>query len=152
MDLLITSLVFWIAMFQQRGREKGTNPIPFVALNLLISLSSALPVYLNARVGESECAVRLNKSKGSGFMDRYMIETLHTENNCHLALNEVSSMGYLHHFDWGCAVGVHCGWAIIEAENEDQALLVVPLVIRDSARAIRLIKYSPEMARELHSE
>jgi hypothetical protein len=52
-DLLITSLVFWIAMFQQRGKGRGPNPLPFVALNLLIGLSCALPAYLYTREGEA---------------------------------------------------------------------------------------------------
>lgn len=51
-DLLITSLVFWLAMFQQRGKGKGPNPILFIALNLLIGLSCALPAYLYAREDE----------------------------------------------------------------------------------------------------
>ncbi len=45
-DLLITSAVFWIAMFHERSRGKGPNPILFIALNLLIGLSCALPAYL----------------------------------------------------------------------------------------------------------
>jgi len=85
-------------------------------------------------------------------MNRYMIETPHSERKCSLLLEEVSAMGYLHNFDWGCEVGVHVGWAIIEAESEEQALLVVPSLARDMARAIRLIKYSPEMARDMHSD
>lgn len=52
-DLLITSLVFWLAMFQQRGKGRGPNPIPFMALNLLIGLSCALPAYLYVREGEA---------------------------------------------------------------------------------------------------
>jgi hypothetical protein len=52
-DLLITSLVFWIAMYQQWGKGKGPNPILFIALNLLIGLSCALPAYLYVREGEA---------------------------------------------------------------------------------------------------
>ncbi len=48
-DLLITSVVFWIAMFYERSRGKGPSPIPFIVLNLLIGLSCALPAYLYAR-------------------------------------------------------------------------------------------------------
>lgn len=48
-DLLVTSLVFWIAMFHLRGKGKGPNPIPFILLNLLVGLSCALPAYLYAR-------------------------------------------------------------------------------------------------------
>ena len=52
-DLLITSSVFWIAMFHQRQRGKGPNPILFIVLNVLIGLSCALPAYLYAKEGES---------------------------------------------------------------------------------------------------
>ncbi len=48
-DLLFTSVVFWIFMFQQRRREKGPSPALFVALNLLIGLSCAVPAYFYAR-------------------------------------------------------------------------------------------------------
>ena len=44
-DLLITSLVFWIYLF---NRSEGPAPWPFIALNLLIGLSCALPAYLYA--------------------------------------------------------------------------------------------------------
>ncbi len=45
-DLLITSLVFWIAMYQRRSSGKGPNPAFFILLNLAIGLSCALPAYL----------------------------------------------------------------------------------------------------------
>jgi hypothetical protein len=48
-DLLVSSLVFWVFMFQQRKRVKGPNPALFIALNLCIGLSCALPAYLYAR-------------------------------------------------------------------------------------------------------
>lgn len=50
-DLLITSLVFWIYMFSARkGSTSAPGPWPFVALNLLIGLSCALPAYLYVRL------------------------------------------------------------------------------------------------------
>lgn len=48
-DLVIASLVFWMFMAQKRRRDKGPAPAPFIALNLLIGLSCALPAYLYAR-------------------------------------------------------------------------------------------------------
>lgn len=48
-DLLITSFVFWIFMFQQKQRKNGPNPALFIVLNLTIGLSCALPAYLYAR-------------------------------------------------------------------------------------------------------
>ena len=48
-DLLLTSAVFWIAMFHQRKAGHGPNPALFIVLNLLIGLSCAFPAYLYAR-------------------------------------------------------------------------------------------------------
>lgn len=48
-DLLITSSVFWLYMFQQQKDEKGPNPVVFIAINLFIGLSCALPAYLYFR-------------------------------------------------------------------------------------------------------
>jgi hypothetical protein len=46
-DLLITSLVFWIYMIN--ANHAGPKPWLFIALNLLVGLSCALPAYLYAR-------------------------------------------------------------------------------------------------------
>lgn len=48
-DLLLTSAIFWVFMFQQRSRGKGPGPVIFILLNLLIGLSCAFPAYLYAR-------------------------------------------------------------------------------------------------------
>lgn len=47
-DLLISSLVFWVAILQRRSSGKGPNPLGFIILNLTIGLSCALPAYLYA--------------------------------------------------------------------------------------------------------
>lgn len=46
-DLLISSFVFWIYMFSQQNQ--GPKPWLFIALNLGIGLSCALPAYLYAK-------------------------------------------------------------------------------------------------------
>jgi hypothetical protein len=48
-DLLITSFIFWLWMYWQRQNANGPNPALFIALNLLIGLSCALPAYLYAQ-------------------------------------------------------------------------------------------------------
>lgn len=85
-------------------------------------------------------------------MERYLIEVPHSASNCLMLLDKLSARGFLHNFDWGCAEGVHQGWALVEAESKEQALMAVPMVNRESARVVRLIKYTPEMVMELHSE
>ena len=48
-DLLISSFVFWVFMFQKSRLAHGPNPAGFIALKLLIGLSCALPAYLFAQ-------------------------------------------------------------------------------------------------------
>lgn len=55
-DLVIASLVFWLAMFHRRRQEDAPAPWPFILLNLAIGLSCALPAYLYARERRLEIA------------------------------------------------------------------------------------------------
>ena len=75
-------------------------------------------------------------------MNRFLVESPHEARDCKLAVKQVMSLGYLNHFDWGCESGVHKGWATIEAEDGNQALGVVPALLRDKARAIRVNKFA----------
>ena len=83
-------------------------------------------------------------------MERYLIISPHTEGECVKAAKGVLAAGYITHFDWGCKGGEHCGYAIIEAESEAQALLVVPSLIRGKAQVVRLNKYNPEDVEAMH--
>jgi len=47
-DLLISSFVFWVFIWDRRAR--GPKMLPFIVLNLLVGLSCALPAYLYASV------------------------------------------------------------------------------------------------------
>jgi len=84
-------------------------------------------------------------------MDKYMIETPHEAVDCRMVLHQLHSQGYLYNFDWGCADGVHCGWAIVEAENGEQARMIVPSIIRKDARVVRVIKFDMDEAGKLHT-
>ena len=83
-------------------------------------------------------------------MDRYLIESPHTVEDCDKAVKEIHAAGYLHSFEWGCDSGVHSAWAIVEAESLEHARQIVPWMFRDKARVIKLVKY--EMADKLHHE
>jgi hypothetical protein len=74
-------------------------------------------------------------------MDRYLIETPHAREECLDLIKVLNAQGYLWNFDWGCKAGVHSGWAIIEAENEAQARLAVPPLVRSRARIVKLNKF-----------
>jgi hypothetical protein len=77
-------------------------------------------------------------------MKRYLVETPHSAEECEKLIKQVYAMGYLYHFDWGCDDGVHSGWAIIEAENEADARLTVPSLVRRSAKVVRLTKFTKD--------
>ena len=87
-------------------------------------------------------------------MQRYLIETPHSAQDCKMLVDQVYAMGYLNNFDWGCKAGVHSGWAIIEAENEADARLAVPSIVRGKARVIELTKFNrdPALFPVLHSD
>ena len=85
-----------------------------------------------------------------GDMDRYLIETPHEVEECLMLFSQLRAMGYLYHFDWGCKAGVHSGWAIIEAESEQQAQLAVPPLVRHKARVIKLNRFDPAEDQVLH--
>lgn len=83
-------------------------------------------------------------------MDRYLVSVSHTNDDCVRALKAVEAVGMITHFDWGCKDGDHTGYVIIEAESRSQALMVVPPLMRDKARAVRLVKFEPEEVRSMH--
>jgi hypothetical protein len=84
-------------------------------------------------------------------MERYLVESTHTTEDCHHVVEQFIIYGHILNFDWGCQVGVHSGWAIVEAENESMARLSVPARLRATARAIRLCKFTPELIEAQHA-
>ena len=85
-------------------------------------------------------------------MDRFLVVSPHTAADCKDALEQVLFAGYITHFDWGCMDGDHTGWAVIDAENAKEALMVVPPAQRQSARAVRITKFSREDIERMHHE
>ncbi|MGD8552119.1 MAG: hypothetical protein PVI81_00200 [Anaerolineales bacterium] len=83
-------------------------------------------------------------------MERYLVESNHSPGNCEMVIKETHSLGYLHYFEWGCADDVHTGWAFIEAEDREQALMSVPSIVRNQARAVRVVQFGREDATKHH--
>ena len=74
-------------------------------------------------------------------MERYIIVSPHTAEDCDRAIKEIHAAGYLNHFEWGCKDNDHTGWAIIEAVNHEHARQIVPWFLRDRAHVVRLVKF-----------
>lgn len=74
-------------------------------------------------------------------MDRYIIVSPHTAEDCDKAIREIHAAGYLHHFEWGCKDDDHTGYAILEAMNHEHARQIVPWFLRGRAHVVRLVKF-----------
>ena len=75
-------------------------------------------------------------------MDRYMIESPHDEGDCNKIIDKVTAAGYLHHFEWGCHDGVHCGWAFVETDSLEHAKQIIPWEVRGKARIIKVENFA----------
>ena len=83
-------------------------------------------------------------------MDRFLIETPHREQDCLDLVRLLNAQGYLTHFDWACMNGTHMGWAVIEAENEAEARLAVPPLVRGQARVFKVNRFDAAMLAQMH--
>jgi hypothetical protein len=75
-------------------------------------------------------------------MERFIIESPHPVEKCEQVIQDLYAAGYLHHFEWGCKDNDHTGWAIVEAENAEDARQIVPWYLRDKARIVHLVKFN----------
>ena len=88
-------------------------------------------------------------------MDRYLITSEHTAEECRMAVKYFVEYhaGFLTHFEWGCKDNDHHAYAMIEADSHEQALLSVPPAFRPKAKAIRVVQFEAKDARDrLHEE
>lgn len=67
-------------------------------------------------------------------MNRYLVESTHAAEECHHVVEQFIYYGHIMNFEWGCGAGVHCSYAMVESENEAEALLSVPPNLRSKAR------------------
>ena len=87
-------------------------------------------------------------------MPRYLVQTSHDPSllGCQRAFEELAAHGshFLAQTDWGCDVGEHTGWLIVEAKDDADAQRMVPPVFRKTASVVRLNRYTPEQFRSEH--
>ncbi len=91
-------------------------------------------------------------------MPTYLIEIPHSENpfECKQVIKIFVESGshLLANALWGCKSGVHKSWFISEFENKEEALQIVPPLLRHSANIIELVKFTKsdmqEMAESAH--
>jgi hypothetical protein len=78
-------------------------------------------------------------------MQKFLVISPHTHEECTQVIKQTLAIGYLTHFYWGCKSGDHTGYAMIDADNEKEALLSIPTVIRHKGKAIGIIQFDPKV-------
>jgi len=88
-------------------------------------------------------------------MKSFLIEVPHEDKaeECARAIKLFLQSGshYLTHADWGCMDGEHKAWVIVEANDKDEALRMLPPVMRPTAKIVTLNKFSMEDMDEMIS-
>ena len=86
-------------------------------------------------------------------MARFLIEVPHEAEPvaCARAVHVFLQTGshFLTNAEWGCLDGEHKAWIILEAEDKDEARLVLPPAFRPEATIIGLNRWSMEEIDEL---
>jgi hypothetical protein len=85
-------------------------------------------------------------------MPRYIIEDTHSVEDCLKVLDAFMHAGahYLTNAEWGCEAGDHTAWIVIEAGSDEEARHLIPPIIRNRARLVRLNRFTPEQIRGFH--
>jgi len=83
-------------------------------------------------------------------MKKFLVISHHSGEECVKALKETLAIGWLTHFEWGCKDGVHTGWAILEAEDKNQAMLSIPTFLRGKGQVVRLTSFNPDTVEAMH--
>lgn len=79
-------------------------------------------------------------------MDRYIVISSHTAEDCKMAIKHFREhhAGFLAHFEWGCYDNDHTAYAFIEAESHLMAKMAVPPAFRDKTRVVKLTYFNPK--------
>jgi hypothetical protein len=65
---------------------------------------------------------------------------------CVRALHAIQSYGghLFTNAEFGCKAGVHCGWAIVELNKREEAILMVPPEFRQDAVVVELNRFTKD--------
>jgi len=79
-------------------------------------------------------------------MATYLIEIPHSENSYEckqvIKLFVESGSHLLANAQWGCKAGVHKSWFISDFDSKEEAMQIIPPLLRHNANIIELIKFT----------
>jgi hypothetical protein len=84
-------------------------------------------------------------------MNHYMIMVPHTQEECMKALDSFDTAKKMDKFEFGCESGDHTAYAMVSAENEDAAKMMVPEDQRDKAKVVAVNKFTPAQLKKMHA-
>lgn len=78
-------------------------------------------------------------------MPRFIIISPHTAEDCKMAVKHFREhhAGFLSHYEWGCYDNDHTAYLLLEANSHEEALMTVPPLFREKARAVQLTYFNP---------
>jgi hypothetical protein len=86
-------------------------------------------------------------------MSKYLVEVAHGSDRlaCLHAIQVFLSTGnhFLVNADWGCHDGVHKAWFMLEVENKEDAMRIIPPFFRKDSVITRLDKFNLKEIEEM---
>jgi hypothetical protein len=119
----------------------------FARLALLALVLAAVAMPFVSRAGSPPA-----NSKGKGTMKaQYLVTSPHTAEECLKTLDDVSAMGTLPKWQFGCMDGDHTGYLVTTATDATGALAAVPAELRGRAHAVKLHTFTAAELKEAHA-
>jgi hypothetical protein len=84
---------------------------------------------------------------------RFMVIASHTPEDCLKTLDEANAKGkkFLGQFEWGCMVGDHTGYAMVEAKDEASVKSMLPASMQ-SAKIVKINKFTADQIKSFHEK
>ena len=85
-------------------------------------------------------------------MARFLLESPHTPEECDGEIDSILAFSkeLFNRIDWGCKAGEHTGWAVVEAQDEKTARMLLPTFLRQKAHVVHLNKFTVEEVQSWH--
>lgn len=79
-------------------------------------------------------------------MKKFLIEVPHGADKeaCNEAIQVFQNTGshFLTHAEWGCLDGEHKAWILVEVENKEEAMFIIPPLFRATAKIVELTTFT----------
>ena len=86
-------------------------------------------------------------------MEKFLIEVPHEgdQGSCSRAVKDFLASGshFVTNAEWGCKDGNHKAWLIIEIENKDKAMRILPAAYKLNAQITKINKFTREDMEEV---